>query len=164
MEYRDDDRDYLRPVKKNEQKEDTFLRVPMATAREKLEAIEEEIAQHEAELNQLHLAKMTLESEVKKQELIDIDQYVPYYQKKLERLKAFMPMYPNIKIEFKKIVDQYTDDWHQPMRDPLDWTIHEYDVLGMDNCVDITFEYHTEAVKTFVEKWCSENMTRGGWY
>lgn len=156
MEYRDDDRDYMR-LPKNEQKETTFLRVPKMSAREKLEAVEEEIAQHEAELNQLHLTKMQLESEVKKQELLDIEKDVPYYEKKLERLKAFMPKYANIMIFFKKADHPYSDDWNQPMRDPLNWTVYEHDALGLENNVDITFEYHTEAVKTFVEKWWRDN-------
>jgi hypothetical protein len=133
-------------------------------AREKLESIEEEIEQHEAELAELQKTKFELESEVKKQELVDIEQHVPYYQKKLERLKAFMPQYANIKIVFKKVADPYYDDWNQPMRDPLDWTIREHDVLGMDDNVDITFEYHMEAVKTFVQKWWSENTMRRGLY
>ena len=129
----------------------------MATAREKLEAIEEEIAQHEADLTELHHTKFQLETEIKKQEILNIEAHIPYYQTKLERLKAFLPPYPNLKIVFKKVDTQYADDWYHPMRDPLDWTIREYDMLGMDTCVDITFEYYTESVKTFVEKWWAEN-------
>ncbi len=155
MDYCDDDREYMRPSKNGNIEQTPFCRT--MSSRDKLEIIEGEIAILTDRINTLEIEKMAVESAVKEEELKTIDEHVPYYERKLERLRAFIPQRADVRIKYKKIDERYTNDWHQPMRDPLDWTIREYDVLGMEDVVEVTIDYYTEAVKTFVETWWQTN-------
>lgn len=82
------------------------------------------------------------------------------YTKKLHRIKWYVDEFGyerNTTYAFRK-VDAYSDDFHEPMADPLDWKIAEYDLLGMDQYVEIRFDYHNEAVRDFVIQWMTENL------
>jgi hypothetical protein len=98
------------------------------------------------------------------EELKTIDENDPIYTKKLERLKTFMdayleenPYYNEVTFAFKKQEEPYRGDSHEIIQDPLDWMVGEYDLLGMNNFMEIIFEYHTEAVKNFVLRWMKEH-------
>lgn len=82
------------------------------------------------------------------------------YTKKLHRIKWYVDEFgreSNVSYAFRK-VEAYADDYYEPMEDPLDWKIAEYDLLGMDQYVEIQFDYHNEAVKDFVVNWLKENL------
>ena len=82
------------------------------------------------------------------------------YTKKLHRIKWYVDEFGhenNTSYAFRK-VDAYSDDYHELMADPLDWKIAEYDLLGMDQYLEIRFDYHNEAVKDFVLQWLKENL------
>lgn len=98
-----------------------------------------------------------------------------FYERKLRRLKAYVDAFvaettyesrgvlienrrSNLKYGFRKREEPYTDDWHEIMADPLDWTIAEYDLIGMCENVDIRFDYYSEFLKDFVTKWMDEHM------
>ena len=98
-----------------------------------------------------------------------------FYERKLRRLKAYVDAFvaetayesrgvlienrrSNLKYGFRKMEGPYKDDWHEVMEDPLDWTIAEYDLLGMSENVDIRFDYYSEFLKIFVTKWMDEHM------
>lgn len=86
------------------------------------------------------------------------------YTKKLHRIKWYVDEFgnqSNVSYAFRK-VEAYSDDNHDPMEDPLDWKIAEYDLLGMDQYVEIQFDYHNEAVKDFVVNWMTENLPAAG--
>ena len=82
------------------------------------------------------------------------------YTKKLHRIKWYVDEFGhenNTSYAFRK-VDAYSDDYHEPMADPLDWKIAEYNLLGMDQYLEIQFDYHNDAVKHFVIQWITENL------
>jgi hypothetical protein len=102
--------------------------------------------------------KLTLE------EMKNISDSIPYYSKKLERLKVFVEMFKDefrdtsIHYAFEKKEEPYKGDFHEVIQDPLDYLIGEYDCLGMTKFLEIVFEYHSDAVKKFVEDWMDKNM------
>lgn len=98
-----------------------------------------------------------------------------YYAKKMKRIKAFVeafvaetayesrgariePRNSNLVYGFRKRELPYTDDFHEAMADPLDWAVAEYDLLGMQECLEIQFDYHSEVIKDFVTQWMQENL------
>lgn len=133
--------------------------------------LREEIEQLDAEYHKL--TKKCLQAKLKRdearerlriEELKKIDEHIPQYIKRLERLKkiieAFVLQYTrngHVEYAFKK-VEHYTNDWHDPTHDPLNWMIQEYDLLEMSNHMEIVFEYATESVREFVDKWMKENV------
>jgi ElaB/YqjD/DUF883 family membrane-anchored ribosome-binding protein len=98
------------------------------------------------------------------------------YAKKLKRIKAFtdafveetawtlmegQTVYPrkrHLSYGFRKIPEVYTTDDHEPTEDPLDYQIAEFDMLGMQEELQVRFDYYSEATKDFVMKWMKENM------
>jgi glutaredoxin 2 len=102
--------------------------------------------------------KLTLE------EMKNISDSIPYYTKKLERLKVFVEMFKDefrntsIHYAFEKKEEPYKGDFHEVIQDPIDYLIGEYDCLGMTKFLEIVFEYHSDAVKKFVEDWMEKNM------
>lgn len=98
------------------------------------------------------------------------------YAKKLKRIKTFtdafveetawchiegQTVYPrkrNLYYGFRKINEVYTNDFHDPMVDPLDYQIAEYNMLGMQEELQVRFDYYSEATKDFVMKWMKENV------
>ena len=90
---------------------------------------------------------------------------IPKYTAKLERLKkfveAFIAEYPrrnHVSYTFKKKNEPYVDDFHDVMPDPLEYKLAEYNLLGMDNYIEIVFDYYNEGLKNFIEKWMTENV------
>lgn len=105
---------------------------------------------------------------------LDADQR-EFYERKLRRVKAYVEAFvaetayesrgvlienrrSNLKYGFRKMEEPYKDDFHEIMADPLDWTIAEYDLLGMCENVDIRFDYHSDFLKDFVTQWMDENI------
>ena len=85
------------------------------------------------------------------------------YATKLERLKAYIEQIGvrcSVRYAFHKDKEPYKTDDHEAMEDPLNWNIHEYDMLAIETWVDIIFYYHNEAVKTFVDTWMKKNMEK----
>ena len=135
------------------------------------EELKKQIEQLEAEYDEL--AKQCLKAKLKRdeareklrlEELEKIDQFIPEYTKRLTRLKKtiedFILQYTrsgHIEYAFKK-VDHYTNDWHDPTHDPLNWMIQEYDLLEMSSHMEIVFEYATESVRDFITKWMKTNI------
>lgn len=135
------------------------------------EELIEEIEKLDAEYDEL--VKKCLKAKLKRdqareklhiEELEKIDEFIPEYTKRLERLKkiieGFVLQYTrncHVEYAFKK-VDHYTNDWHDPTHDPLNWMIQEYDLLEMSNHMEIVFEYATESVRDFIKKWMKENV------
>ena len=125
----------------------------------KIEVLEQDQArleeEREAVKHQLFLERMK-----------SITRHASFYAKKLERIKktvdAFVAEAPyrtsNLKYGFRTKKLPYTDDFHEVMQDPLDYTIVEYDLLGMSDCMEIRFDYHSEAVRDFVEEWMREHL------
>lgn len=129
--------------------------------------IEELRAKYEAARevkNALRAELEEAEEELKREGLKNIEQQVPYYEKRLKRLKVFIDAFleetrgADVKYAFKKQEYPYLDDFHEVMHDPLDWKIAEYDLLDMAKYMEIVFEYHNEAVKNYVETWMKENF------
>lgn len=104
-----------------------------------------------------------------------------FYAKKLNRLKAYVeafvaetaydsrgvriePRSSNLQYAFRKMELPYKDDFHEVMEDPLDWTVAEYDLLGMQECLEIRIDYHSEALKGFVTRWMEENLPHAAPY
>ena len=98
------------------------------------------------------------------EEMKTIDDSIPYYTKKLERLKVFVDMFKDefrdtsVYYAFEKREEPYRGDFHEIIEDPLDYLIGEYDCLGMTKFLEIVFEYHNDSVKKFVEDWMEKNM------
>jgi hypothetical protein len=98
------------------------------------------------------------------EEMKDINDSIPYYTKKLERLKTFIETFKDefrdnsIHYAFERIDEPYRGDFHEIIEDPLDYLIGEYDCLGMTKFLEIVFEYHNDSVKKFVEDWMEKNL------
>lgn len=95
----------------------------------------------------------------------DIEEDIPYYTKKLERMKVYIDGFiedhrhrGEVRYAFEKQDEPYTGDFHEIIQDPLDYAMGEYDCLGMTKFLEIVFDYHNESVKTFVTKWMEENV------
>ena len=134
----------------------------------KIEVLEQDQArleeEREAVKHQLFLERMK-----------SITRHASFYAKKLERIKKTVDAFvaetaymhngveiacrrSNLKYGFRTKKLPYTDDYHEIMQDPLDYTIVEYDLLGMSDCMEIRFDYHSEAVRDFVEEWMREHL------
>ena len=117
--------------------------------------------------------------EVKEQLFVErmksITTHASFYAKKLERIKKTVDAFVaetaylykgveiasrrnNLKYGFHKQELPYKDDFHETMQDPLDYTLREYDLLGMEDCLEIRFDYYSEAVRDFVEEWMREHL------
>jgi hypothetical protein len=90
---------------------------------------------------------------------------IPKYVSKLERLKKFLEEfvseYPSknlVKYTFKKIKEPYIDDFHDIIPDPLEYKLAEYNLLDIDNYIEIVFDYYSEGLRNFIEKWMTENV------
>lgn len=120
--------------------------------------IEELRAKHEAAQEEADRLYQELQEATRLQALeslknVDVD----FYTKRLERIKTYVDGY-DTKYTFRKQEHPYQDDFHEVMRDPLDWKIAEYDLLGMQVYVEIVFDYHCDGVKEFVKTWMSEHI------
>ena len=94
----------------------------------------------------------------------DIESDIPYYTKKLERMKVYIDGFVeeyrgDVRYAFEKQDGPYTGDSYEIIQDPLDYAMGEYDCLGMTKFLEIVFDYHNESVKTFVTKWMEENVS-----
>lgn len=117
---------------------------------------------------ELRAKREELEEKLTLEELKSIDKIVPFYTKKLERLKKYSDDFVlshnrcgNVEYAFQK-VDGYIDDFHNPTNDPLNWKLSEYDLLEMSQHLEIVFEYSNDSVREFVERWMSENVVYAG--
>lgn len=95
----------------------------------------------------------------------DIEKDIPYYTKKLERMKVYIDGFieeyrGDVRYAFEKQDEPYMGDFHEIIQDPLDYAMGEYDCLGMTKFLEIVFDYYNESVKTFVIKWMEENVGR----
>lgn len=114
--------------------------------------------------SQLEIAREKLA--VKRLENMSYD--IPKYTAKLERIKKFIEsdrekkpysrINPNVKYMFKKRNEPYKDDFHDIVKDPLEYTLAEYNLLAMDDYIEIVFEYHSDGLKDFINKWFNENL------
>ena len=139
----------------------------MATELEaKVNAIKERQQQIEEEQKQLWKDLSKAEEELAEEQMKDISTHISKYEAKLERIRKYLEGFiedkrgrfrDNVKYAFRK-VEIYKDDFHDPMPDPLNWKIAEYDLLDMDQYVEIIFDYHNEAVKRFVADWMGEHV------
>lgn len=118
----------------------------------------------EKEREKLHEELRKAEEAVKLEQLKTIDNQIPSYASRLERLKIYVegfifdrPYRRDVKYGFKK-VETYKDDYYSPMADPLEWTIIEYNLLGMEWYLEIQFKYSSEPVKKFVVDWMEKNV------
>ncbi len=98
-----------------------------------------------------------------KEKVKDIAEKIPYYVEKLERLKRFVEGFMaggrghRTRYAFRKVA-AYSDDDYEPIHDPLDWRINEYELLGMDHTLEIVFDVSNDAVEDFVKTWMKKNM------
>lgn len=124
---------------------------------ERHHALEQESS---AVYKQLEEAQERLDAE----RLKNIGNFVPDYTRKLERLKVYIEGFVaeyrghEVNYAFRKREEPYKGDFHELLQDPLDYLIGEYDCLGMTKFLEIVFEYHNPAVKSFVEKWMNKNV------
>jgi hypothetical protein len=128
---------------------------------EELETLYERSSAKTQELyKELEEAREKLELE----ELKDIEEFIPYYTQKLERMKQYIEGFlaedrrNSVHYAFDKIEHPYKGDFHGVIQDPLDYLIGEYDCLGMTKFLEIVFEYHNESVRKFVQDWMKENV------
>jgi hypothetical protein len=126
-----------------------------------LEAEQSELEQRSSELyRKLENAREKLALEKQK----DIEDFLPYYTQKLERMKDYIEGYMaesrgnEVHYVFRKQDYPYTGDFHEIIQDPLDYMMGEYDCLGMNKFLEIVFEYHNESVRHFVKSWMDENI------
>jgi hypothetical protein len=129
-----------------------------------LEEEQHELERRSSELyNKLEEAKDKLALEQQK----DIETDIPYYTKKLERMKVYIGGFiqeyrhdhgGDVRYAFEKQDEPYKGDFHEIIQDPLDYVMGEYDCLGMTKFLEIVFDYHNESVRTFVTKWMETNI------
>jgi hypothetical protein len=131
-------------------------------AREKYEELQKALEDAQNVVSELyglvHNAKLKYMTE-QLSNIVNLDEC---YNKKLDRLgrtiKDFVDTHHgNVSYGFKK-VDVYLDDFHDPMPDPLEWMISEYNLLGMSDHMEIIFKYSQDFVKYFVQKWIDEKF------
>ena len=104
-----------------------------------------------------------------KERVKKFDGILPKYTAKLERLKAYINAFEEtargrfekVKFAFRKC-EPYKDDFHEPMHDPLDWKLAEFNLIGMSDHLEIIFDYSDETVKEFVKRWMFENIKNVG--
>ena len=132
----------------------------------KVKAIKERQQQLEEEQKQLWKDLSNAEDQLVEEQMKDITSQLPKYKVKLERIQKYLEGFmkekgsrygDTIKYAFRK-VEIYKNDFHDPMPDPLNWKIAEYDLLDMDQYVEVIFDYHSEAVKRFVTEWIREHV------
>ena len=127
---------------------------------ERLEQLEAEYNATETRLRELAELLYIAEKECKRERIINIEEKIPAYTARLERLgriiKDFTDTYQihgEVQYAFHYIDEGYVSDGYDPMSDPMDWNIVEYDLLGMNQNLEIVFDYSTLAVKDFIENW-----------
>jgi hypothetical protein len=102
-------------------------------------------------------------SKILKAKTMDLGPKIPYYTEKLERLKKYIEGFMsekrgrNTKYYFRK-VNSYSDDDYDPMHDPLDWTIIEYDLINMNQYLTIIFDVSNDVLQEFVKTWMQKNV------
>lgn len=120
--------------------------------------------QLESEANKVYQEYREKRKQLIEEQQKEIQSEIPRYIQKLNRLKAYIHGFENevnrrrvIDYAFRK-VDVYSNDFHLPVHDPLNWSIHEFDLLDMNQCLEIIIDYSHEGVKLFVQKWLAENV------
>jgi DNA repair exonuclease SbcCD ATPase subunit len=134
-------------------------------AEQEYEHLRKALKKAEKNMSKLYQKVEKAKQKMLAEKLSKIEDFIPAYTKKLERLKKFMDdgfnenqsMYDRVEYGFKK-VDTYLDDYHDPMPDPLDFKISEYDLLGISEHMEIIFYYSNEALKDFIETWMKANV------
>ena len=124
-----------------------------------MEDIKEQYEKAKEENERLEKMLLDAREEHMRKKVLEIEEEIPMYTKKLERLKKFIEEFKgrNVSYGFRK-VNPYYDDYHEVMSDPLDWRICEYDLLGMHKNLEIVFDYSNEAVQMFVDEWMKKNV------
>jgi hypothetical protein len=156
-----------------------FVRSKTQNCMEPLETHIRELEARKADLEEQQMS-VWKEIEATKEKLFlermkSITTHASFYARKLERIKKTVDAFvaetaymhngveiasrnSNLKYGFRKKELPYTDDYHEVMQDPLDYAVVEYDLLGMSDCMEIRFDYHSEALKDFIEQWMSEHL------
>jgi hypothetical protein len=136
----------------------------MDAAQQKVDELENEQQELETRQKQLWKDLYDAKERLAMERMKTLGDRAELYTKKLHRIKWYVDEFgkeANVSYAFRK-VEGYSDDFHEPMEDPLDWKIAEYDLLDMDQYVEIQFDYHNEAVKDFVVNWLKENLPAVG--
>ena len=134
-------------------------------AEQEYEHLRKALKKAEKNMSKLYQKVEKAKQKMLAEKLSKIEDFIPAYTKKLERLKKFIDGFnenqalygSRVQYGFKK-VDIYLDDYHEPMPDPLDFKIAEYDLIGMSDHMEIIFYYSNEALKHFIETWMKENV------
>lgn len=132
---------------------------------EKLRVLKDRQHEIQEEDKKLYREIEAAEVALAEEQMKDIKEHILKYEAKLERIQKYIEGFlkekcrgrDNVKYAFRK-VEIYKDDFHDAMPDPLNWRIAEYDLLDMDQYVEIIFDYHSEAVKRFVGDWMREHV------
>lgn len=163
MEYRDDDRDYMRLPKNEIQKKKPFC-VMEDELRNQLNELDQKYETLQDMLSKVYEQREAARDALHKEQVKKMDDVIPKYTAKLERLKAYIESWKaasrgknEVKFAFRKC-EPYKDDFHELMHDPLDWKISEYDLLGFWDHLEIIFDYSDETIKEFVRRWMFENI------
>lgn len=138
----------------------------MEELRKQLDELRLKQKETEELLNKMSWEITDLENKIIEEDQKDFEVMIPNYTAKLERLKVFTdgfisehPRRGEVKYAFKRYGDScYTDDFHQPMHDPLEWTIAEYNLIGMSDYIEILFYYTKDGLKHFINNWMKENI------
>lgn len=87
------------------------------------------------------------------------DHYKEFLVGRLTRLKAYFDGLHRTDVGYKiEKIEQPINDFHEPTRDYLNWTIEDGCLLDMMFYVQVTIKIHSELVKKFVEDWIKENI------
>ncbi len=95
---------------------------------------------------------------------IELGHLPDYYKealiKRMMRLKAYIDTQDDgVQLAYKiEHIEQPLDDYYEPCRDYVEWSIKEGDLLEMLQYVQVRFKIHAEVVKKFVEDWLNENI------
>jgi hypothetical protein len=136
----------------------------MEELRKLVQELEDRHQQLEKESTEVYKKLEEAHDKLYSEELKNINDDIPYYSKKLDRIKMFVEMFKKeshdtcVHYAFQKVEHPYKGDFHEVIQDPLDYLIGEYDCLGMTKFLEIVFEYHNDSVKRFVEQWMETNM------
>lgn len=98
-------------------------------------------------------------AKIREEELKQLGDVLPMYARRLGRLKKYIEKScaNSVHYAFHK-VGPHVDDYHEIVHDPIDWKIADYDLLAMESCVDILFDYSIDAVREFIRDWMKENV------
>lgn len=171
MEYRDDDREYMRLPKNEIPVQKPFCVDMEDELRNQLAELEQKYETLREMMSETYEKKEAVRDALHKEQVKKFDGILPKYTAKLERLKAYISgfeavargRFEKVKFAFRKC-EPYKDDFHEPMHDPLDWKLCEFNLIGMSDHLEIIFDYSDEVVKEFVKRWMWENVKDSSCY